>query len=117
MKPLTAYDQVVLVDFEFRQLPGERPEPWCVVAREWRSGHTIRHWLPGKARTHPPYPVDQHTLFVAYYSSAELGCHLRYAVAVTGVCVDLYAEFRCLTNGLTLAGRSITFGRIGNVRS
>ena len=102
MKPLTAFDRVVLVDFEFRQLPGERPQPWCVVAREWRSGHTIRHWLPGEARSHSPYPVDRNTLFVAYYSSAELGCHLALGWPLPAYVCDLYTEFRCLTNGLTL---------------
>lgn len=102
MKPLTAFARVVLVDFEFRQLPGERPQPWCVVAREWRSGHTIRHWLPGEARSHPPYPVDSHTLFVAYYSSAELGCHLALGWPLPTYVCDLYTEFRCLSNGLTL---------------
>ena len=38
------YREIWLVDFEFRAPPGERPEPLCMVAREWRSGRTIRLW-------------------------------------------------------------------------
>ncbi|MFO0892581.1 MAG: DNA polymerase, partial [Isosphaeraceae bacterium] len=39
-------------------------------------------------------------LFVAYYASAELGCHLALEWPMPERVLDLYAEFRCLTNGL-----------------
>ena len=38
------YRKIWLVDFEFHQPPGEQPEPICMVAREFRTGRTIRLW-------------------------------------------------------------------------
>ena len=39
---LDAYREVWLVDFEFSAPPGERPDPVCLVAREFRSGRSLR---------------------------------------------------------------------------
>ena len=41
---ITDFTEIVLVDFEFTSTPGERPGPVCLVARELRSGRTIRLW-------------------------------------------------------------------------
>ena len=106
MNALDQFRTVWLVDFEFAQPPGERPIPVCLVAREYRSGRTIRLWQD-ELRT-PPYEVGPDVLFCAYYASAELGCHLALGWPVPARILDLYAEFRCLTNGLpTLNGRGL----------
>jgi hypothetical protein len=39
-------------------------------------------------------------LFVAYYASAELGCHLALGWPMPARILDLFTEFRCGTNGL-----------------
>ena len=39
-------------------------------------------------------------LFVAYFASAELGCHLALDWPLPARVLDLYVEFRNLTNGL-----------------
>jgi DNA polymerase I len=101
------YREVVLVDFEFVAYPGERPEPVCLVAKFLRVGRTIRLWRDqfGPA---PPYPVDADTLFVAYYASAELGCHRALGWPMPARILDLFTEFRDRTNGLTTpAGASL----------
>src|SRR6476620_12243136 len=41
---LEMYRQVWAVDFEFMASPGEIPDPVCLVARELKSGKTIRLW-------------------------------------------------------------------------
>ena len=51
-------------------------------------------------RDAPPYPTDASTLFVAYYSSAEVGCHLALGWPAPTHVLDLYAEFRNASNGL-----------------
>jgi hypothetical protein len=106
---LDAYREVWYVDFEFSAPPGERPTPICVVARELRSGHT--HWLWEDelwSRSEPPYPTDAGSLFVAYFAAAELTCHLALGWPMPERLLDLYVEFRLLTNGLQLyAGRSL----------
>jgi hypothetical protein len=88
------------VDFEFTAPAGERPTPLCVVARELRSGRLERLWLADGAPAAPPYGTGPDTLVVAYYASAELGCHLALQWDMPARILDLYAEFRNLTSGL-----------------
>src|SRR5271157_4383352 len=98
---LDAYREVWLADFEFSAPPGERPDPVCLVAREFRSGRTLRLWQDDlRGRRVPPYPTGPDVLFVAYFASAELGCHLALEWELPERVLDLYVEFRCLTNGL-----------------
>ena len=97
------FDEVVVADFEYSQPPGERPRPICLVARELVSGRT--HRLFGEellVRSVPPYPTGPDSLFVAYYASAEVGCHLALGWPVPRYILDLFAEFRCATNGRRL---------------
>jgi hypothetical protein len=93
------YREVWAADFEFAAPPGHRPRPLCLVARELRSGRLVRRWLDGDAPARPPYPTDAGALFVAYYASAELGCHLALGWPLPERVLDLYAEFRTATNG------------------
>ncbi len=95
-----AFKQVWCVDFEFSALQGNRPQPVCMVAMELRSGHAIRLWQDDlKQSQAPPYPTDASVLFVSYYASAELGCHLALNWPLPVQVLDLYTEFRTLTNG------------------
>jgi len=48
----------------------------------------------------PPYPTGPDVLFVAYFASAELGCHLALEWELPERVLDLYVEFRRHTNGL-----------------
>ena len=111
------FREVWAVDFEFSAPDGERPTPHCVVARELGSGRLVRLFgdeLTG--RDTPPYPIDAGCLFVAYYASAEVGCHLAMGWPVPVNVCDLHAEFRNLTNGARtpsgsgLIGALIYFG-------
>ena len=45
MDALRHYRRVWLVDYEFTAMPGERPTPLCVVARELHTGWLVRRWL------------------------------------------------------------------------
>jgi hypothetical protein len=72
------------------------------VARELRTGRLERRWLADSSPSPPPYETDPQTLFVAYYASAELGCHLALGWPLPVRVLDLCAEFRCLTSGLTV---------------
>lgn len=95
-----SFSQVWLVDFEFRAEPGERPDPVCLVALELGSGAGFRLWRDELVSLEsPPYPVGPDSLFVAYYASAELGCHLALGWPIPQRILDLYTEFRCETNG------------------
>src|SRR5262245_25554316 len=99
---LDAFREIWLVDFEFSAPPGERPDPVCLVAREYRSGRTFRLWRDELLdRPEPPYPVGPDVLFCAYFASAELGCHLALDWPLPERILDLYVEFRCRANRLT----------------
>ena len=101
------FREIWTVDFEFLADPGARPIPICLVARELRAGRLVRQW-GSEFGTRPPYSTGPDCLFVAYFASAELGCHLALDWPLPARVIDLYAEFRLLTNGLpTPCGRGL----------
>jgi DNA polymerase-1 len=79
------------------------------VAKELRSGQCWRVWR-GEFGTSPPFPVDEETLFVAYYASAELGCFKALGWPMPARILDLYVEFRQHLNGTRPA---LGFGLVG----
>jgi hypothetical protein len=97
--PLGCYREVWAVDFEFTAPTGSQPVPLCLSARELRTGRRVRLWLADGAPSVPPYPTGPDALFVTYYASAELGCHLALDWPIPERVLDLFAEFRNLTNG------------------
>jgi hypothetical protein len=100
------FDSIWLVDFEFDAPPCERQRPVCLVAIELLTGQCIRLWQDQFGPV-PPYPIDGRALFVAYYASAELGCHLSLGWPLPARILDLYCEFRWLTNGRQKTGRGL----------
>jgi hypothetical protein len=78
------------------------------VARELRTGRLERLWLGDHRTPAPPYDTGPDCLFVSYYASAELGCHIALGWPMPVRILDLCAEFRCATSGLeTPCGRSL----------
>jgi hypothetical protein len=108
---LLPFAEIWAVDFEFIANPGENPEPVCLVAWELRSGRKERLWSDefGSA---PPYGVGADTLFVAYYASAEIGCHLALGWPVPRNVLDLFTEFRNHTNGIPTPSGSSLLGAL-----
>jgi hypothetical protein len=107
---LDGFREVWLIDFEFQSTPGERPLPVCLVAWERRSGRKLGLWRE-EFGSRPPYSTGPESLFISYYASAELGCHLTLGWPLPVRILDLFVEFRCLTNGRELpAGNSLLGG-------
>jgi hypothetical protein len=99
----SAFREIWFVDFEFGAISGNRQIPVCLVASELRSGRLERIWQDELRKLkYPPYSIDQNILFVAYYASAEFGCHLSLGWPLPYHVLDLFAEFRNLTNGYRL---------------
>jgi hypothetical protein len=92
------YEEIVLADFEYIARDCERVDPVCCVSHELHSGKTRRIWRDElKQLQKPPYSVGSDSLFVAFYAPPRPENVL-----------DLFAEFRCLTNGLELPmGRNL----------
>jgi DNA polymerase family A len=112
---INAFREVVVVDFEFTATAGNRPLPVCLVAHELRSGRRFRTWQGQFGRT-PPYATGPDVLLVAYFASAELGCYRALGWPMPQLVLDLFAEFRNHTNGLSkpagtgLLGACVYFG-------
>jgi hypothetical protein len=101
------FKEVWLVDFEFGAAPGDIQEPVCLVAWELGSGRRVRLWRDDIGTT-PPYSTGPDSLFVAYFATAEIGCHLAFGWPVPERVLDLYVEFRNHTNGLpTVSGAGL----------
>ena len=98
---LSSFKEVWAVDFEFRPMDGRegnRPDIHCLVAHELKSGRKLRLWRDELGPL-PPYSVGPDSLFVAFYASAEVGCHLALGWPKPARILDLFTEFRCHTNG------------------
>src|ERR1035438_9875732 len=114
---LESFKCIWLADFEFRQPDGFPPEIRCAVFHELRSGTTLCLWHPEASDL--PDLIGTDTLFIAYAANAELGCLLQMGVALPAYVLDLHAEFRWLTSGLTvdhghgLLGALLYFGLPG----
>ena len=97
MVKLGDFEEIVLEDFEFNGGEGNRPNVVSLVAYELRSGRRFRLWHD-QLEPKPPFRCDDRTLFVAYYAAAELTCHLALGWPMPRNVLDLFTEFRNLTN-------------------
>ncbi|MBX9653610.1 DNA polymerase I [bacterium] len=112
MDAFDIYREIWLVDFEFTARPGERPTPICMVARELRTGRLVRLGGNDLYASKLPFPIGDDVLFVAFYASAELGCFLALDWEMPKNVLDLFVEFRCLTNGRLLLNGSSLVGAL-----
>jgi DNA polymerase I len=106
---LDRFKYVIAVDFEFGSEPGNRPEPVCMVAKELRSGVTLRMWRDELLQLHAaPFETGPDAVVIAHYSSAEVGCFLELGWPDPEHVIDTFAEFRAHTNGTsTIAGSGL----------
>lgn len=107
-----SFKEIWGVDFEFHVSDDGLPRPLCMAAVELRSGRRILLWRDELlAMREPPFSCGADTLVLAYYASAEIGCFLSLGWGLPVNLIDLYAEFRNLTNGLALpSGRGLPGG-------
>jgi hypothetical protein len=97
------FREVWLVDAEFRTDPGENPWPVCLAACEYFTKREIVLWRDELIRLRAaPFGTGPEALFVAYFASAEIGVFLELGWPLPINILDLFAEFRCQTNGLTV---------------
>ena len=95
---LAQFEEIWFVDFEFISKPGQHPDVVCLVARELRSGQTIRLWRDQLGDA-PPYRIDAKALFVCFTATAECACHLALGWPLPANVLDLSPVFRCVVNG------------------
>jgi DNA polymerase-1 len=101
VKGLESFDEVWCVDTEYSAPAGHRPSPICLVGQELRSGRQLRLWENQLAQlSAAPFRTDDRSLFVAYHAAAEFSVFHVLGWPAPARTLDLYYEFRALTNGL-----------------
>ena len=87
---LDSFEHVVCCDFEYSQPDGELPSLACMVTHDQQTGE---RWHLGEDELNQcesaPFPVDDRTLFVAYYASAEINCFRALGWAIPVRILDL----------------------------
>jgi DNA polymerase I len=98
---LPRFNEIWAADFEFVARAGEIVEPVCLVAHELRSGRQLRLWAGELAAlSSAPFCVDENSLFVAFFASAEMSCFLALGWPMPKNVLDLFVEFKNSLNGL-----------------
>ncbi len=101
MNGLDAFDEIWACDTEYSAPTGQRPAPICLVARELRTGRQLRLWSDQLTQlSKPPFRTDRHALFVAYAAAAEFSVFHVLGWPAPARTLDLFFEFRALTNRL-----------------
>lgn len=100
------------IDFEFHPAGGKEGNllvPVCLVAHEINTRVTRRYWQDDLLQMPAaPFPCDSAALILAYNAAAEMACFQALGWPMPANILDLYVEFRCHTNGLSLpAGKGL----------
>ena len=98
---LDCFQEIWAVDTEYTCAIGSRPTPICLVAQELRSGRQLRYWADELASMPAaPFRTDKRSLFVAYAAAAEFSVFKVLGWPAPTRVLDLFFEFRALTNGI-----------------
>lgn len=94
------------VDFEYFGSDGEIPSVVCMVVENLRSSEVTQHWQDDlqKMKT-PPFETGEDIALVCYFAPAEVQSMLALQWSIDVSIIDLFAEFRCQTNGDPNVGR------------
>lgn len=110
---MAGWRHIWLVDFEFRSdHEGDHPIPVCMVAKDLVTGRRIELWGAAGLRL-CPFSFGDDVLFVSYYAIAELRCMIRLGWPLPTRILDLFVEFRAMSNGKKLPLGNSLLGALG----
>ena len=94
------FRKIYAIDFEYFGSDGEIPNVVCMVVHDLRAGEVNRHWRDDlqKMKT-PPFETGEDIALVCYFAPAEVQSMLALSWDLNVSVIDLFAEFRCQTNG------------------
>ncbi len=98
---LDIYSEIWIVDFEYSTDSNFRPVVICMIAVEIKTQRILKLYGGGLLKE-PSFLGDNNALYVCYFGVAEMGCHLQLGWRLPNRLLDLYTEFRVVTNGQTL---------------
>ena len=100
------FRKIYAIDFEYFGSDGEIPNVVCMVVQDLRSGEVIRHWQGDLQNMKtPPFETGEDIALVCYFAPAEVQSMLAMGWGLDVSIIDLFAEFRCQTNGNPNVGR------------
>lgn len=102
---LNYFDEIVVVDSEYRPAGDGTQEVRCVCALELNCGREHRLWIDAPVQC--PYPLGEHSLFVAHYASAELLTHDSLGWPRPVSVLDTRSEFAAATSGKRLGDQKL----------
>lgn len=95
--------EFIFIDFEFRPIDGVEGNPLeviCMVALNLSTGVYIKLWENElNTLTAHPFGDSEKIVLVAFYASAEMSCFSALKWNWPKNILDLFAEFRNITNG------------------
>ena len=101
------------LDFEYFGADGEIPSVVCMVVQDLRSGDISRYWQDDlSAMTSPPFETGRDIALVTYFAPAEIQSILALSWDIDVSIIDLFAEFRCATNGDPRVGHKSLIGAL-----
>jgi DNA polymerase I len=103
---------IYFVDFEYHPVngvEGNPPDPICLVVLNLKTGVTSRYFREQlRSMEEAPFDTGPDSLFVAFYAPAEMDCFIQLGWSPPKNVLDLFVEFRNLTNGIYLPnGKSL----------
>ncbi len=94
------FQNIYAIDFEFYGNDGDIPKIVCMVTQNIKTMEICRVWRDEllKMKT-PPFNMGENTALVTYFAPAEIQSMLALNWSTEISIIDLFAEFRCETNG------------------
>jgi hypothetical protein len=94
------FKEVWVWDSEYVVVPGWHVSPVCMAGIELHTGNTVsRVWHEGESVSNP-MPFGPEAVHLVYSASADLGFALSAGWGLPVNVIDLWVEYRNLTNGL-----------------
>ena len=94
------FQNIYAIDFEFYGNDGDIPKIVCMVIQNIKTMEISRVWYDQLLEMKiPPFNMGENTLLITYFAPAEIQSMLALNWSTEVSIIDLFAEFRCETNG------------------
>jgi hypothetical protein len=88
------------IDFEYCGKDGAIPEIVCMVVQDLNTNEVSRYWATELYdMSDPPFATGEDVALITYFAPAEVQSMLALNWSIDVSIIDLFAEFRCYTNG------------------
>ncbi len=94
------FQDIYAIDFEFFGNDGDIPKIVCMVTQNIKTMEISRVWCDQLLEMKTsPFIMGENTLLITYFAPAEIQSMLALNWLTDVSIIDLFAEFRCETNG------------------